>query len=466
MTSFTRRTLLSAAAGPMVLHGQQRQPHLVLFLSDDHGWHDSPVFGNRVVRTPQLQRIAGEGTVYTHAFTGAAICIPSRGIIASGLCSHRNGAIANGRSMKPEIKTIASYMKEAGYRVAHFGKSHFLPRDNYKDWEWVPSETKGDGPLNADLDTAAFTNWLDSRDGSDRRPLCLIVCSHSPHVYWAENSGYDAGKVDLPASFVDTPETREYRCRYYTDITKFDGQLGVVYDAVRRRLGSNALFLYTSDNGGQWPFAKWNLYDAGIRMPMVASWPGVLKAGARSDAMLHFTDILPTFLELAGGSAPADIDGRSFASVLLGRAAKHRSEVFAQHTADDNGHMNCYPMRSVRTQRFKYIWNLRPDLAFRTHIDRGGPLDGAVFWNSWVEKAKTDAGAREIVRRYHQRPEEELYDTIADPHETRNLAGVAAHRGTLVELRGKVRAWMDGMGDRGELFGVPRPLKGEGLSFL
>jgi arylsulfatase A-like enzyme len=179
--------------------------------------------------------------------------------------------------------------------------------------------------------------------------------------------------------------------------------------------------------------------------------------------MIHFTDILPTFLELGGGKAPGEIDGRSFAGVLQGRAGTHRREVFAQHTADDNGHMNCYPMRSVRTERYKYIWNLRPDLAFRTHIDRGGPRDGLEFWKSWVEKAKTDVKAKEVVRRYHQRPEEELYDTVADPHEIRNLAGDSGHAAVLKELRGKVRGWMDGMGDKGELFGVPRPLATEGL---
>src|SRR5689334_4806695 len=120
----SRREMLATAAAPFIGGAQQSaRPHLVLFLSDDHGWRDSSVFGSRVVRTPNLQRVAGEGTVFEHAYTGAAICIPSRGIIASGLCSHRNGAIANGRSMKPEIRTIASYMSEAGYRVAHFGKS-------------------------------------------------------------------------------------------------------------------------------------------------------------------------------------------------------------------------------------------------------------------------------------------------------------------------------------------------------
>lgn len=401
--------------------------------------------------------------MFRNAFTGAAICIPSRAILASGLCSHRNGATANGKQMNAGIRTLPSYLSELGYRVAHFGKSHFLPRENYRDWEWAPSEIKGARPLENDLDTAAFDRWLAGPAREGGRPLCLIVCSHSPHVYWPENDGFDPARVELPPTFADTPETRVWRCRYYTDVVKMDRQLGEVYDSVRRRLGGGALFLYTSDNGAQWPFAKWNLYDAGIRMPMLASWPGVVRAGSRTGAMVDFTDFLPTFIELAGGKPPADIDGRSFAAVLRGRAGRHREEVYAAHTADDNGHMNCYPMRALRDGRYKYIWNLRPDLAFRTHIDRGKAEDGKEFWDSWVAKARSDPGVRAIVRRYHQRPEEELYDITADPHETVNLAGRREARKTLESMRAKVRAWMDAMGDKGELFGVPRPLDKEGL---
>jgi arylsulfatase A-like enzyme len=454
----TRRLLLASA------FAKPARPHLVLFLADDHGRLDSPLYGSRVIRTPALQQLARNGMVFDNCFTGAAICIPSRAIIGSGLCSHRNGAIANGRPMNRGIKTLPAYLRELGYRVAHFGKGHFLPADSYA-WEAVPSEIKGEGPLNADLDTNVFDRWL-SEAAAGKDPLCLVVCCHSPHVTWPDNNGYDPASVELPGGSVDTPETRAMRCRYYTDITKMDRQLGEITASVQRHLGGNALFLYTSDNGPQWPFAKWNLYDAGIRMPMVAVWPGVIKAGSRTAAMVQFADILPTFIDLAGGATPpGDLDGRSFARVLAGKSGRHHAEVFAAHTADDNGHMNCYPMRAVRDGRYKYILNLRPDLAYRTHIDRGVARDGRTYWDSWVERARTGDAAMAVVRRYHKRPEEEFYDTLADPHETANLAIASRgdHRERLRRMRARVRAWMDGMGDKGELFGVPRPLDKEGL---
>ncbi len=430
-------------------------PNLVLFISDDHGWRDSPVYGSRAVRTPNLERLAAAGAVFTNAFGGSPTCVPSRAIVMSGLMPARNGSEPNHVPMKAGLKTLPTYLKELGYRVAHFGKSHFVPPGNYRDWEFVPSEIKR-GPLDNDLDTAVVEQWLAGREGRDPQPAALVVCSHSPHVYWPPNEGYDAARVELPPTFVDTPETRRARTCYYTDITKMDRQLGEVYDSVRRHLGANTLFLYTSDNGAQWPFAKWNLYDAGIRLPLIAVWPGVVKPGRRTGAMISFADFMPTLVEVAGGQPPADIDGRSFASVLRGRGDRHRTEAFASHSGD--GNMNVYPMRAVRTERFKYILNLHPEYEYTTHIDRAGDRDGKDYWTSWVKRAETDPRAAAIVRRYHVRPAEELYEVRRDPHETANLAGRPEYRRELESLRRQVRQWMTAQGDEGKTFGVPRRL--------
>lgn len=458
--SFTAHLLTAALSASKSASSQSQtsgKPNLVLFLADDHGYFDSPVYGDPTVRTPTLERLAKEGTVFTHAFSGAAICIPSRAIIASGLCSWRNGATANGKQMHAGIKTLPSYLKEQGYATAHFGKSHFLPAASYQDWQAVPSEIKGEGTLNNDLDPAAVETWLANRPNKSQ-PICLIVCCHSPHVTWRENDGYDPAQLKLPASSIDTPETRQMRARYYSDITKMDTQLAAVYASVQKHLPQNTLFLYTSDNGAQWPFAKWNLYDAGIRLPMIAVWPGRTRAKARTSAMVSFTDILPTFIEAAGGAAPAQIDGRSFLKVLTGQTNRHRTEIYASHTADNNGQMNCYPMRAVHDGRFKYIRNLKPEFAYHTHIDRGVARDGRTLWDSWLAAAKSNPQAAVTVKRYHQRPAEELYDTQADPHELHNLAADPRHAAKRKALSAKIDQWMAGMNDPGEVFGTPRPL--------
>src|SRR5262249_41006266 len=149
-------------------------------------------------------------------------------------------------------------------------------------------------------------------------------------------------KVKLPASHVDTAETRAMRARYYTAVRKADADLGDIIDLVRATLGDNVLFVYTSDHGAQWPFGKWNLYDAGIRDPVLAAWPGIIRPASRSGALISLVDLLPTMIEVGGAEAPADLDGRSFADVLRGKKTSHREHIFATHSRD--GDMNVYPM--------------------------------------------------------------------------------------------------------------------------
>lgn len=454
--ALSRRSLISGLAATAWSQNRSTasRPNIVLFLSDDHGYWDSSVYGSRVVRTPSMQKLASDGMVFTGAFTGSPTCVPSRAILMSGLLPARNGALPNHSGLGAGIATMPTFLKQAGYRVAHFGKSHFQPKKNYPDLEWVASEIKR-GPLTSDLDTTAIEQWLKEREAYERKdqPVCLFVNSHSPHVYWAPNEGYDSSKVELPPTFVDTLETREERTKYYTDITFADKQLGEVYSLANRYLGRNTLFIYTSDNGAQWPFAKWSLYDAGIHQPFIAAWPDVIKPGTQAQALLSFCDILPTFLEIAGTpTLPEGIDGKSFEHVFRGDD-RHRMEIYAAHSGDRD--FNVFPMRCVRTEKYKYILNLHPEFKYTTHIDKAGGRDGRDYFDSWVKKAQMDQAAAAIVRRYHEHPREELYDVVADPHETHNLATDSKHRRALQDLRRKVREWMSVQGDEGKVFGNP-----------
>jgi N-sulfoglucosamine sulfohydrolase len=458
----TRRTLLasgfaSRAASLLPAQSGLTRPNLVLFLADDHGYFDSSVYGSRTVRTPNMNELAKEGLVFTQAFTASPTCVPSRSILMSGLLPARNGALPNHSGLAPGVRTMPTFLKEAGYEVVHFGKSHFQPASSYPDWTHIPSETTG-GPLTSDLDTAVVDRWLAARAAARnaKSPVCVVVCSHSPHVYWRENEGYDPANVDLPPTFADTTETRMERTKYYSDVTFADRQLGEVYASCRKHLSRNTLFLYTSDNGAQWPFAKWSLYDAGIHMPFIAVWPNMVARGKRTDAMVSFCDLMPTFIELAGGKAPPNLDGQSFAGVLLGKTKEHRHEIYAAHSGDRD--FNVFPTRCVRTRQFKYILNLHPEFEYTTHIDLAGPNDGRIYFDSWVAKAKTDRKTAGVVRRYHEHPGEELYDVEADPYEMHNLAAEPKHAARLKELRGKVQAWMKEQGDQGKVFGNPRLL--------
>jgi arylsulfatase A-like enzyme len=171
---------------------------------------------------------------------------------------------------------------------------------------------------------------------------------------------------------------------------------------------------------------------------------------------VSWADFLATLVDVAGGKAPRNIDGRSFLPVLLGKKSKHRSEVFTTHAGD--GNWNIYPMRAVRVGNWKYIRNLHPEFAFTTHIDLAGNLGQRAYFASWEAAAKTNAQAAAIVKRYHSRPTEELYDLSADPHEQKNLAGDPRLARRLKSLSRELDAWMKKQGDAQKVYGSPRLL--------
>ena len=446
-----------AAALPRELRGEsgkeknkkngrgEKRPNIAVFFSDDHSVLDSTAYGATDVRTPNMRRLAKVGLTFSHAFVASPSCAPSRAAMLTGLMPARNGAEANHSYSRAGIKGMPAYLHGLGYEIAAFGKvAH--GRD---------AARHGFDRHDRRYDAATVARYLDGRDSG--KPLCLLVGTHQPHVPWPANDGYAPAKLSVPPTHVDTPETREYRARYYTDVTIADTELGQIHDLARKKLGADTLVIYTSDHGAQWPLGKWNLYDAGIRTPLIAVWPGVIEPGTTTRAMVSWVDLLPTFVELAGGQPPKDIDGRSFAAVLRGKAETHRKHIFATHSGD--GRMNVYPIRCVRTERYKYILNLRADCRHTTHIDLARGRDGLVVWRSWERAAKTDAHAAAIVRRYAQRPREELYDLKADPREMRNLAASGEHQHhhqkTLKELRAVLAEWMTRQGDTKKVFNQP-----------
>jgi len=111
--------------------------------------------------------------------------------------------------------------------------------------------------------------------------------------------------------------------------------MGRLYDYARAHLATNTLFLFSSDHGAQWPFGKWNPYETSVRTPLIAAWPGVIKPGTRTDAMVSWVDLLPALVELAGGTPPPGLDGKSFAGVLRGSEIMQRDEIYTTHSGDE-----------------------------------------------------------------------------------------------------------------------------------
>jgi len=429
------------------------KPNLVVFLTDDQSVLDCTPYGGMGIRTPNMQRLADAGMVFTRAYIASPSCAPSRAALLTGLMPARNGAESNHSKPRAEIKKWPAYFQELGYEVVAFGKvSHYKHAADYGFDHFA-----NDGFH----EHVAITNavaWLKNRRRDGAKPLCLFVGSNWPHVPWPdENTGYDPAQLPLPAGSIDTTATREWRAKYAAAVTRADDDLGMILGAVHTHLPKETLFLFTADHGAQWPFGKWNLYESGVCVPLIVAWPGVIKPGTRTAAMVQWVDFLPTLLEAAGGQAPADLDGRSFLSVLQGRSHTHRDRVFTTHSNDNR--FNVYPCRAVRDERWKYIRNLHPEFAFTTHIDLvAGYLGQRAFFSTWETAAKTDPQAAAILKRYHARPGEELYDLANDPHEERNLTGDPKFAEQLAAMRADLDAWMKAQGDQQQVPVEPRLL--------
>jgi arylsulfatase A-like enzyme len=344
-----------------------------------------------------------------------------------------------------------------GYRVVIAGKTHIGLRKNFPFEYLADSNIMPPGKhelLWTDLNTAAVEKLLAEHDKST--PLCLIVCSHSPHVYWMDNDGtFDPSKLTLPPYLLETPETRRAMCKYLTDVKHMDQQLGEVLDSLAKHgYGDDTLFIYTADQGAQFPFAKWNVYDAGIRVPLLVRWPGKVRPAATTTALVSLVDLLPMLIEVAGGTVPKDLDGRSLWPVLAAQTEHVHDEVFAAHTGD--GQMNRSPQRCVRTREFKLIENLAPADVYKTHISAAAGPDGKDYWDSWVRAADAgDPRAKVLVERYQHRPREELYDCIADPYEQKNLIDDPRYASILADLRQRLKKWRVQQGE--DLTKVPMP---------
>jgi N-sulfoglucosamine sulfohydrolase len=426
------------------------RPNIVLFVADDLAVRDTRPYGNKYVRTPNIDRLAAQAIRFDRAFAGSPTCVPSRAVLYTGLMPFRNGAHPNHSQSREGVKSLAHYFQQLGYVTAQAGKRHFNPPSVFpfeiiRDSEVPEPGFENKRALRVDLNTAPVEKWLASVDKA--KPFFLIVADHSPHVVWPDKAEYKPEDIVIPPDHIDTPETRIARARYYTDITKMDRNVGQILASLEKNgLVEKTIFIFTSDQGGQWPFAKWTVYDAGIRVPLLIRWPGAVKPGTATDALVSLADVVPTLIEAAGGRPAEGLDGQSFLNVLQGQTRSHREYIFATHTGD--GQWNRNPARCIRTGRYKLILNLAPEITYTTHMDLAKDHDGGrEYWPSWEALAKTDRRAAAVIDRYRNHPKEEFYDLLTDPYEIHNLIGDPKYADIINDLRSRLAEWRKQQGD-------------------
>ncbi|MBI3881708.1 MAG: sulfatase [Verrucomicrobia bacterium] len=434
--------------------GAAPRPNLVLFLSDDHGVDFVGCYGNKSVHTPNMDALAKDGLRFTRAFAGSPTCSPSRAIIFTGLHSARNGTMGNHTDCRPDIQSLPTYLKALGYRVVAANKTDVRPASVF-GWEVLPATLPKNPNINRryrpeGLDTAKVDTFLAShtKERADE-PLCLLLGDNAPHVVWEPNRDYDPAALPIPPNMVDTPKTRAALANYYQDITTADRHLGEVMASLKRHgFEKNTVLLYTSDQGPEWPHCKWTCYDTGLRVPFIVRWPGVVKAGATTGAMISFADLTPLFVDLAGGKPIASLDGRSFKDVLLGKASKHDEFIYASHTGD--GEMNVFPQRCVRDERWKFILNLKPENKWTTHFTKVMDIPGSHgdVYATWLDKAKSDAATAKFIETIERHPKWELHDTEADPYELNNLAAQPAQAARVSAMKTSLQEWLTRQQDK------------------
>lgn len=414
----------------------QEKPNIIIFLADDLNQQDIGAYGNKQVKTPNMDLLASEGMRFTKAYAASPMCTPSRSALFTGLYPFRNGAQMNHFTVHAGTKSLPHYLQREGYRVVIAGKIHMAPLANFP-FEHIGKEFGQYEPIENRLDRKKETvNAIEAHFRSPApQPLCLIVAPWVPHVPWFPNKDFDPAKLDLPGYLADTKETRQALAAYYQSIGEADKMLGEVMSAVDKAgKKNNTVFIFLSDQGAQFPGAKWTVYDQGLSVPLIVRWPGKTKQGAVSEALVSLVDMTPTLIDIAGGRKVDSLDGRSFVPVLAGKTKKHSNYVFGETSMEPHFWYNFVPSRTVITaDGFQYIKNYHPGLRFITHIDKVERNE--FYFDSWVEKALADAKTKFLLDRYSYRPPLEMYNLNTDRTSFRNLADTPAYQGRLKAMQ-------------------------------
>jgi arylsulfatase len=432
MSAITRRQMLAQTAlfaGAPAIHGQsKRPPNIVLIMADDLGYGDLGCYGQKQIRTPNIDRLAAEGLRFTDAYSGCTVCAPSRSVLMTGRHMGHTSVRGNtgGQSLTESDVTMAMLLKKAGYATGGYGKwglgdlgtpgvppkkgfdeffgylhqvhaHNFYPRLLVHNEELYPLPGNERGRQETYSHDVISEKSLAFIERNAKQPFFCYVPSTIPHweLLVPEDSFREYRGKFPERAFVRRPGSRyaeqpEMRAAYAAMVTRLDREVGRLMELVRKTgQEDNTLFLFTSDNGcalgiinedyfgssGGFRGHKQNLYEGGIRVPMIARWRGRVAAGRTSSLPWSFCDMLPTLMEVAGVQPPGDIDGVSIAPTLMGREQAKKPEwqywELPRWIGQEKRFADEIPMQAARNGEWKVVrpkpgaplelYNLRSD---------------------------------------------------------------------------------------------------------
>ena len=363
---------LGIASGLMLLASCQKEkpaPNLVFVFSDQQSFDMLGCYGNKQIKTPNLDRFASEGVRFTHCFSNSPICTPFRGMLLSGQHSIKNGCFINDVPLIPgHGKKFAEVLSDAGYSSAYIGKWHLLGGDRDRP---IPK-----GEMRYGFDELFFSNnvhldyragksfywndegerifydvwepygqtnqaveYLESRKGQ-KNPFALFISWHPPHDY-ARFEGEDGRKhymydapeelmlkynrdsIEVRPGMESTPDLRRMYHGHMAMISGIDSAFGILMNTLEKLgLDENTLVVFTSDHGDmlefdQAVFPKQYPHDYSLHIPYIMRWPGVFKEGSSNGVLFSALDMMPTILGLMGQKVPVECDGKNLSEAIL-----------------------------------------------------------------------------------------------------------------------------------------------------
>ncbi|MCB1229258.1 MAG: sulfatase [Verrucomicrobiae bacterium] len=474
------------------------EKNIIFFITDD----ESPTlgcYGDPVAKTPAVDALAADGTLFLNAFATTASCSASRSVVMSGLHNHANGQYGHQHSYHKfasfyNVVSLAMprVLANAGYRTAHIGKYHVAPEEVYHYETYL----KGNGRnavemaehsrefITAESDKPFFLYFGTAdphrgggKDETSTRELKPDLFGNKPNDgahEGVEEVFYDPAEVPIPYFLTDTPETREELAQYYQSISRVDQGLARLVKILKEAdLYDKTMIVFTSDHGMAFSGGKTTVYEGGLRVPFVVRNPYEENRGVKHEAMISHIDITPSLLDYAGGldhekNRPAKwVDpnqywkdkpyaamenrgprngldryhGKSWLPILGQPKAEHWETIFASHTFHEI--QMYYPMRVVRDKEWKLIWNIAHELPYPFASD----LWAASSWQAQYQKSLDAPYGQKTVGEYIQRPAFELYHISEDPHEAKNLASDPKYSDVLRQYQEKLKAMQKKYGD-------------------
>lgn len=455
-------SLLHAASSPAP------RPNVLIFLTDDESWLERSAYGWSKLPTPNFDRVAHQGALFTHGYTSAPSCAPSRASLLTGrnFWELEEGAFIQAW-LPSKFAVLPDLMRAGGYHTGYTGKGYGPalqapsgraqnPAGNvWNKIKLTPAE-EGIGPFDYPANFEAFL-----KEKPADKPFFFWAGVMEPHTPCdpgnAEKlkSKYGIGLEDIkvPDFLPDTPGVRRNRANMLYEVCRLDEFLGSILRTLETRGElENTLIIVTSDNGTQVLRSKANVYDWGLRVPLAIMWPARVKAGRRVDDFVNFADLAPTILEAAGLAVPAEMSGRSALDVLLSDKSGRVNPARSFTTGGLEWHGELSPQnwagRMIRDERYQYIVNY--STAPRRELQPSLRLPDSAY-----EKTAQTAGEESLVVKHPDhpkvlpfvrllvaaRPAEELYDCLADPFELNNLADSPGHADVKARLKAQLEAY-------------------------